>query len=182
MEIESESDSDSDSAADFTQVGAFRKSDGAEQLARWLRGDGFNAEVKNENGTHRVYSNANPEHLAALGYIQNDSENKNDSGTESDSDSENDSDSESDSVSESDFVPSPFVVQLGAFSSEERAREMVRQLRRQKFQARIEPVQRGGERLYRVRVVGLPDRDSASAIRGRLVELGYAEAQVIDNL
>lgn len=164
-EMETGTAAEAEAEADFIQVGAFGKPDGAEQLARWLRGDGFHAVVKNENGIHRVFSDANPEHLAALGYIQDDSPAN--------------SEAKPDAAAESE--PSPFVVQLGAFSSEERAREMVRDLRKKEFAARIEPVRRGGEQLFRVRVVGLPDRDAANAIRNRLSELGYPDAQAIDN-
>ena len=155
----------------LVQVGAFQQAEGAEQLARWLRGDGFEVVVrKDDDGLHRVFSSADPEHLAALGYI---SENESPSSPSS-SESKTESDSDSESAS------SPFVVQLGAFSNEKRAREMAAELRAQQFAARIEPVRRGGETLFRVRVVGLADRDSAEAMRRRLAEMGHAAAQTMD--
>lgn len=57
---------------------------------------------------------------------------------------------------------------------------MAAELRAQQFAARIEPVRRGGETLFRVRVVGLADRDSAEAMRRRLAEMGHAAAQTMD--
>ena len=172
----------------LVQVGAFQQGEGAEQLARWLRGDGFEVVVrKDDDGLHRVFSSADPEHLAALGYI---SENESPSSPSSPSSSESESPSSSSSPSsseskteydsDSESASSPFVVQLGAFSNEKRAREMAAELRAQKFAARIEPVRRGGETLFRVRVVGLADRDSAEAMRRRLAEMGHAAAQTMD--
>ena len=172
----------------LVQVGAFQQAEGAEQLARWLRGDGFEVVVrKDDNGLHRVFSSADPEHLAALGYISENespsspsppSSSESESPSSSSSPSSSESKTESDSDSES--ASSPFVVQLGAFSNEKRAREMAAELRAQKFAARIEPVRRGGETLFRVRVVGLADRDSAEAMRRRLAEMGHAAAQTMD--
>ena len=149
------------------QVGAFRDSNGAEQMARWLRGDGFDAAVqKGQDGIFRVLSGADPKHLAALGYIGQNA-----------ADSENPAPEPPEAES---GEPSPFVVQLGAFSNEARARKMTARLREQKFAARIEPVRRGGETLFRVRIVGLADRDSAEAVRRRLAALGHGAAQTID--
>ena len=180
----------------LVQVGAFQQAEGAEQLARWLRGDGFEVVVrKDDDGLHRVFSSADPEHLAALGYISENespsspspSENESPSSpssSESESPSSSSSPSSSESKTESDSdsesASSPFVVQLGAFSNEKRAREMAAELRAQQFAARIEPVRRGGETLFRVRVVGLADRDSAEAMRRRLAEMGHAAAQTMD--
>ena len=142
------------SGGDFVQVGAFRDSDGAEQLARWLRGDGFGARVESGgDGFHRVFSNADRRHLTALGYLQDD---------------------------DASTKPSPFVVQLGAFSDESRAKKMAAELREKEFAARVEPVERGGERLFRVRVVGLADRDAAEAARRRLAAMGYDDARAMD--
>ena len=180
----------------LVQVGAFQQGEGAEQLARWLRGDGFEVVVRKDNdGLHRVFSSADPEHLVALGYISENeslsspspsesespsspssSESESPSSSSSPSSSESKTESDSDSASAS----SPFVVQLGAFSNEKRAREMAAELRAQQFAARIEPVRRGGETLFRVRVVGLADRDSAEATRRRLAEMGHAAAQTMD--
>ena len=154
---------------DQFQVGAFRDAEGAEQMARWLRGDGFDAAVqKGQDGIFRVLSGANPKHLAALGYISQNA---------ADPDSENPA---PELPEAEDSEPSPFVVQLGAFSDEARARKMTARLRQQKFAARIEPVQRGGETLFRVRIVGLADRDSAEAVRRRLTAIGHGAAQTID--
>ena len=154
---------------DQFQVGAFRDAEGAEQMARWLRGDGFDAAVqKGQDGIFRVVSGADPRHLAALGYISQNT---------ADPDSENPAPEPPEAE---DGEPSPFVVQLGAFSNEARARKMTAQLRQQKFAARIEPVQRGGETLFRVRIVGLADRDSAEAVRRRLAAMGHGAAQTID--
>ena len=151
------------------QVGAFRDAEGAEQMARWLRGDGFDVAVqKGQDGVFRVLSSSDPEHLAALGYI---------SGKAADSDSKTPASEPPESEGEES---SPFVVQLGAFSNEARAKKMAARLREQKFAARIEPVRRGGETLFRVRVVGLADRDSAEAVRRRLTEIGHSSAQTID--
>ena len=151
------------------QVGAFRDSEGAEQMARWLRGDGFDAAVqKGQDGIFRVLSGANPKHLAALGYIS-----QNAAGSDSENPPPEPPEAE-------DRQPSPFVVQLGAFSDEARARKMTARLREQKFSARIEPVRRGGETLFRVRIVGLADRDSAEAVRRRLAAIGHGAAQTID--
>ena len=188
----------------LVQVGAFQQGEGAEQLARWLRGDGFEVVVrKDDDGLHRVFSSADPEHLVALGYISENeslsspssSENESPSSPSSSesespsspSSSENESpsppsssESKTESDSDSESASSPFVVQLGAFSNEKRAREMAAELRAQQFAARIEPVRRGGETLFRVRVVGLADRDSAEAMRRRLAEMGHAAAQTMD--
>ena len=154
---------------DQFQVGAFRDAEGAEQMARWLRGDGFDAAVqKGQDGIFRVVSGADPRHLAALGYISQNT---------ADPDSENPAPEPPEAE---DGGSSPFVVQLGAFSNEARARKMTAQLRQQKFAARIEPVQRGGETLFRVRIVGLADRDSAEAVRRRLAAMGHGAAQTID--
>ena len=169
----------------LVQVGAFQQGEGAEQLARWLRGDGFEVVVrKDDDGLHRVFSSADPEHLAALGYISENESPSSPSSSESESPSSPSSSSSSESKTESDSdsesASSPFVVQLGAFSNEKRAREMAAELRAQQFAARIEPVRRGGETLFRVRVVGLADRDSAEAMRRRLAEMGHAAAQTMD--
>ena len=169
----------------LVQVGAFQQAEGAEQLARWLRGDGFEVVVrKDDDGLHRVFSSADPEHLAALGYISENESPSSPSSSESESPSSSSSPSSSESKTESDSdsesASSPFVVQLGAFSNEKRAREMAAELRAQQFAARIEPVRRGGETLFRVRVVGLADRDSAEAMRRRLAEMGHAAAQTMD--
>ena len=172
----------------LVQVGAFQQAEGAEQLARWLRGDGFEVVVRKDNdGLHRVFSSADPEHLVALGYIsENESPSSPSSPSSSESESPSSSSSPSSSESKTEFdsdsesASSPFVVQLGAFSNEKRAREMAAELRAQQFAARIEPVRRGGETLFRVRVVGLADRDSAEAMRRRLAEMGHAAAQTMD--
>ena len=180
----------------LVQVGAFQQEEGAEQLARLLRGDGFEVVMRKDNdGLHRVFSSADPEHLAALGHISDTespsspspSENESPSSpssSESESpsspSSSSPSESKAESDSESEFASSPFVVQLGAFSNEKRARKMAEDLRAQQFAARIEPVRRGGETLFRVRVVGLADRDSAEAMRRRLAEMGHAAAQTMD--
>ena len=174
-ESESESQTESPPSENLVQVGAFQQAEGAEQLARWLRGDGFQVVIRKDNdGFHRVLSSADPEHLAALGYISENAEAKTDS----------EPSPAAQPGAESEPTPSspasPFVVQLGAFSNEKRARQMAAELRAQKFPARIEPVQRGGETLFRVRVVGLADRDSAEAMRRRLAEMGHAAAQTMD--
>ena len=169
----------------LVQVGAFQQGEGAEQLARWLRGDGFEVVVrKDDDGLHRVFSSADPEHLVALGYISENESPSPPSSSESESPSSSSSpsssESKTESESDSESASSPFVVQLGAFSNEKRAREMAAELRAKKFAARIEPVRRGGETLFRVRVVGLADRDSAEAMRRRLAEMGHAAAQTMD--
>ena len=166
----------------LVQVGAFQQAEGAEQLAWLLRGDGFEVVVRKDNdGLHRVFSSADPEHLAALGHISETESPSSPSPSENESPSSpSSSESKTESDSESEFASSPFVVQLGAFSNEKRARKMAEDLRAQQFAARIEPVQRGSETLFRVRVFGLADRDSAEATRRRLVEKGYAAAQTMD--
>lgn len=73
-----------------------------------------------------------------------------------------------------------FAVQVGAFGQQERAARAVQQIKSAGFEVRIEPVQRGGAELFRVRVVGYDDRAAAEKARQELTRLGYGGAQVID--
>ena len=97
---------------DQFQVGRFFATPKARnKWRRWLRGDGFDAAVqKGQDGIFRVVSGADPRHLAALGYISQNT---------ADPDSENPAPEPPEAE---DGEPSPFVVQLGAFSNEARAR------------------------------------------------------------
>lgn len=70
-------------------------------------------------------------------------------------------------------------VQLGAFSSEERAGELVRAIRAEGFDdARM--VRLGGGRLVRVRAGRFSDREDAEALRDRLRDAGFEAVVVTD--
>jgi rare lipoprotein A len=69
-------------------------------------------------------------------------------------------------------------IQAGAFSDPANAQRVAGQLAAA-GQALIEPVQRNGATLYRVLLPGPSDEGEAFALRERVVQLGFADAQVI---
>ena len=83
---------------------------------------------------------------------------------------------------ESPSVPvSPWEVQIGAFLSEIKARQIAADLEKHDIMMRIEKVDRNGVFLFRVRASGYPKRAEAEIARQEISELGYKNAQVRDN-
>ncbi|MDP3659698.1 septal ring lytic transglycosylase RlpA family protein [Phenylobacterium sp.] len=72
----------------------------------------------------------------------------------------------------------PFRVQAGAYGDEGNAQRAVRELS-MAGPASIEPVDRDGERLYRVMLAGGADEVEAWATRDRVAALGFEDARVI---
>ena len=75
---------------------------------------------------------------------------------------------------------SPFMVQIGAFSEQKRARRVEKKLIQNKFKAQVEKIKRDNVFLYRVRAIGYQTRAQAELARQKIVELGYANAQIRD--
>lgn len=79
-------------------------------------------------------------------------------------------------------VPSPapaaaksgsYYVQLGVFVNRASANNLARKLRERKFPVLIEPLERQGKTLYRVRVGPEADRAAANALAKRLADAGH---------
>jgi rare lipoprotein A len=66
-----------------------------------------------------------------------------------------------------------FAIQLGAFTTRERAEALVRTLARDETEAAIAPARVGDETYYRVRVGNYADRQSAQQTATRLAGRGY---------
>jgi len=71
-----------------------------------------------------------------------------------------------------------FAVQLGAFSSEERARALAERLKEQGFEPRL--VRVPANRLIRVRIGRFEDRSAANGLRQRVVDAGFEATIVTD--
>ncbi len=83
---------------------------------------------------------------------------------------------------EAPAVPvSPWEVQIGAFLSEVKARQIASDLKKHDITMRIEKVDRNGVFLFRVRATGYQKRAEAEVARQEISELGYKNAQVRDN-
>ena len=83
---------------------------------------------------------------------------------------------------EAPAVPvSPWEVQIGAFLSEVKARQIASDLEKHDITMRIEKVDRNGVFLFRVRASGYQKRAEAEVARQEISELGYKNAQVRDN-
>ena len=61
-----------------------------------------------------------------------------------------------------------WVVQLGSFSNQANAEELVARLRKQGYQVFVEKVAQGGQTIYRVRIGPQRQRADAEAIRDKL--------------
>ena len=66
-----------------------------------------------------------------------------------------------------------FFVQLGVFENVASARALERRLRARGFTVLVEPLERSGRKLHRVRVGPAADRAAADALRRRLEEAGH---------
>lgn len=66
-----------------------------------------------------------------------------------------------------------WVVQLGSFASRENAERLAGRVEQQGFAVYLEPLERGGRTLYRVRVGPEPSRTAAEALEKRLVAAGF---------
>ena len=75
---------------------------------------------------------------------------------------------------------SDWVVQVGAFSEQERAETMATRLQADDFAATIEETERNGAAIWRVRVTGFEEQAAAEETRLRLLKLGYEGAILID--
>ena len=71
------------------------------------------------------------------------------------------------------LVAGAFFVQLGVFENIASARNLERRLRARGFAVLVEPVERSGRKLHRVRVGPEADRAAADALRRRLEEAGH---------
>lgn len=80
---------------------------------------------------------------------------------------------------EAGSAPGPVAVQLGAFSSEERARSVLEAARSEGFD-RLRLVRTPESDLVRVRAGRFPDREAADALRTRLQERGFDAVVVTD--
>ena len=84
-------------------------------------------------------------------------------------------------VEEKPVPVSPWEVQIGAFLSEVKARQIAGDLEKHDIMMRIEKVDRNGVFLFRVRATGYQKRAEAEVARQEISELGYKNAQVRDN-
>lgn len=66
-----------------------------------------------------------------------------------------------------------YFVQIGVFVNRASAESLERKLRERKFTVVVEPIERQGKTLYRVRVGPEPDRAAASTLMKRLAEAGH---------
>jgi rare lipoprotein A len=66
-----------------------------------------------------------------------------------------------------------FAIQVGAFTTRERAEAIVRTLANDEMQAAVAPAKAGEEIYYRVRVGNYADRQSAQQTAARLASRGY---------
>jgi rare lipoprotein A len=71
-----------------------------------------------------------------------------------------------------------FRIQAGAFGDQDNARKAVAQLAATGA-ATIEPIERGGQTLYRVTLPGPADEAEAYALRDKLAGIGFADARVV---
>jgi rare lipoprotein A len=71
-----------------------------------------------------------------------------------------------------------FRIQAGAFGDQDHARRAVAQLAAAGT-ATIEPIERGGQTLYRVTLPGPADEAEAYALRDRVAGIGFADARVV---
>ncbi|THD54301.1 septal ring lytic transglycosylase RlpA family protein [Phenylobacterium sp.] len=71
-----------------------------------------------------------------------------------------------------------FRIQAGAFGDQDNAKKAVAQLARAGA-ATIEPIERGGQTLYRVTLPGPADEAEAYALRDKVAGIGFADARVL---
>ncbi|HZZ32960.1 MAG TPA: septal ring lytic transglycosylase RlpA family protein [Phenylobacterium sp.] len=71
-----------------------------------------------------------------------------------------------------------FRIQAGAFGDQDNARKAVAQLAATGT-ATIEPIERGGQTLYRVTLPGPADEAEAYALRDKVAGIGFADARVV---
>lgn len=75
-------------------------------------------------------------------------------------------------------APAAFRIQAGAFGDQDNARKAVAQLAAAGT-ATIEPIERGGQTLYRVTLPGPADEAEAYALRDKVAGIGFADARVV---
>lgn len=74
----------------------------------------------------------------------------------------------------------PFVVQIGAFQHNAKARRAEEKLRANNYKVAVEKITIEGVPIVRVRAAGYRTRAEAELARRKLAELGYRNAQVLD--
>lgn len=170
------------------QAGSFRNKDNLTALEKRLRDAGYATAASEQNGLHRLQIVGLADDIAVVAAKEELSKilKSMSGGKKQSAAKEKTASSEKPAKTAKKETPSlnrahPVAVQIGAFRRRDKAESIVGDLRKQGFEAWLEPTTRENVTLLRVRV-GAKDRAAAEEARRKLVKMGYETARVIDLL